>query len=179
VFILLTDNPEKLLPTVRSRCTELKLLPLPEAILLRQLALDFPQLDAEDLRSAAVRSGGFLGQARTLLDGSGSVPPQTDAFIRAVCTKDALALAQTLVPMEKWKRDALADILQQWRELAENALACRSGIGAVSPLARQLSQARPPEELLEICHTLGKALTCTQSNVSPAAVCGWLIWELC
>ena len=179
VFILLTDNPEKLLPTVRSRCTELKLLPLPEDILLKQLARDFPKLDTEDLRSAIVRSGGFLGQARALLDGSESVPPQTEAFVRAVCAKDTLSLAQTLVPMEKWKRDALADILQQWRELAENALVCRSGIGAVSPLARQLSQARPPEELLELCRALGKALTYTQSNVSPAAVCGWLVWELC
>ena len=33
VFILLSDNPEKLLPTVRSRCTELNLLSLPEEIL--------------------------------------------------------------------------------------------------------------------------------------------------
>ena len=30
VFLLLTENPEKLLPTVRSRCTELKLISLPE-----------------------------------------------------------------------------------------------------------------------------------------------------
>ncbi len=33
VFILLTDNPEKLLPTVRSRCTELALQALPDALL--------------------------------------------------------------------------------------------------------------------------------------------------
>ena len=32
VFILLTDNPEKLLTTVRSRCTELKLQALPADI---------------------------------------------------------------------------------------------------------------------------------------------------
>ena len=33
VFILLTDNPEKLLPTVRSRCTELALRAVPGDIL--------------------------------------------------------------------------------------------------------------------------------------------------
>ena len=81
-------------------------------------------------------------------------------------------------PMEKWKRDALAQVLQQWREIVENALACRSGIGAVSPLARRLSQIRPPEELLELCALLNKAILYTQSNVSPAAVCGWLMWAL-
>ena len=43
VFILLTDNPAKLLPTVRSRCTELKLLALPPEILEPQLKKDFPQ----------------------------------------------------------------------------------------------------------------------------------------
>ena len=37
VFLLLTDNPEKLLPTVRSRCVELKLRALPEALLAKQL----------------------------------------------------------------------------------------------------------------------------------------------
>ena len=179
VFILLTDNPEKLLPTVRSRCTELKLLPLPADVLQKQLAQDFPNLGEEDLRSAVIRSGGFLGQARALLDGSEEIPPQTESFVRALCARDDLTMTQTLVPMEKWKRDALAGILQQWQELAENALVCRSGMASVSPLARQLSQARPPEELLEICGILNKALTYTQSNVSPAAVCGWLVWALC
>ena len=42
VFILLTDNPDKLLPTVRSRCTELKLLPLAPEVLKKQLRQDFP-----------------------------------------------------------------------------------------------------------------------------------------
>jgi hypothetical protein len=43
VFLLLTDNPEKLLPTVRSRCTELNLLPLQENILRQQLEREFPR----------------------------------------------------------------------------------------------------------------------------------------
>ena len=61
VFILLADNPEKLLTTVRSRCTELKLQALPEKILHRQLRMDFPQANEEDIGSAMDRSGGFYG----------------------------------------------------------------------------------------------------------------------
>ena len=178
VFLLLTDNPDKLLPTVRSRCTELKLLPLGEDLLLRQLRVDFPQIQEEDLRAAAVRSGGFLGQAKKLLENGDALPSQTVSFVNAFCNRDSLALVQTLVPMEKWKRDALSPILQQWLELTQSALVSRGGISAVSPLARQLSQARTAEDLKEVCHALKKALEYTQSNVSPAAVCGWLAWAL-
>ena len=178
VFILLTDNPEKLLPTVRSRCTELKLLPLPEAVLHRQLRQDFPTAQEEEISGAILRSGGFLGQARQLLSGNDTLPPQTESFVRALASRDALTLVQTLAPMEKWKRDALLPILQSWLELAESALACRSGIHALSPLARQLAQMRTAEDLYEITGLLKKALEYTMSNVSPAAVCGWLSWAL-
>lgn len=178
VFLLLADNPDKLLPTVRSRCTELKLLPLSMDILLTQLRRDYPDSGEEERNAAALRSGGFLGQAKQLLESGEEVSPQTLGFVEAFCGKNALALVNTLVPMEKWKRDALSQILQQWLELMENALVCRSGVPAVSPHARQLSQSRSTADLLEAVHTLRKALDYTQSNVSPAAVCGYLQWAL-
>ena len=178
VFILLSDNPEKLLPTVRSRCTELKLQALPGEVLKKQLQQDFPEAEAEDIEAAAVRSGGFLGQAREQLNSGAQVPPQTEGFVRSLAEKDGLCLVQTLVPMEKWKRDALAEILQSWLEIAEGALACRTGIRTVSPLARQLAARRSSADLYQIALTLKKAVDYTVSNVSPAAVCGWLAWEL-
>ena len=178
VFILLTDNPEKILPTVRSRCTELKMQALPQNLLKTFLSARFPDAAAEDISAAAARSGGFLGQALELLESGGAVPPQTEQFVHALCRRDALLLAETLVPMEKWKRDALGDLLQDWLELAEEALADRSGICAVSSPARSLSQSRTPAELLEISRCLRKAAEYTMSNVSPAAVCGWLVWAL-
>ena len=178
VFILLTDNPAKLLPTVRSRCTELKLLPLDEKTLHRQLRMEFPKAGEEDLQAAMLRSGGFLGQAKTLLETGDSLPPQTESFVRAFAAKDAYGLAQTLTPMEKWKRDALIPVLSSWLELLEGALVSRSGIQAVSSHARVLSQSRTSQELHGAALTLKKALDYAQSNVSPAAICGWLSWEL-
>ena len=178
VFILLTDNPDKLLPTVRSRCTELKLLPLAPEVLKKQLRQDFPQAQEEDLAAAAVRSGGFLGQARTLLQEGSQISPQTEGFVNAFARRDGLLLTQTLVPMEKWKRDALAEILTQWLELLESALASRSGIQALSAQARLLAQNRSAADLAEGIRNLKKALEYTMSNVSPAAVCGYLVWAL-
>lgn len=178
VFILLTDNPNKLLPTVRSRCTELKMLALPERVLMRQLHQDFPKAQEQDLSAAAARSGGFLGQAKKLLEAGDAMSPQTQGFVQALCSQDPMVLLQTLVPMEKWKRDVLTETLQEWLELTQNALLCRSGMETVSSGARDLARARTSQELSAILAHLQKSVLYTQSNVSPAAVCGYLEWEL-
>ena len=178
VFLLLTDNPEKLLPTVRSRCTQLALQALPEEVLRRELKRQFPQSEDADIAAAVFRSGGFLGQAKQLLESGGSVEPQTESFAQAFAARDSLRLVQTLVPMEKWKRDALASVLQSWLELMEMALACRSGIQSPSPLARQLAASRSSQELYAAAGKLKKAVDYCLSNVSPAAVCGYLAWTL-
>ncbi len=178
VFLLLSDNPEKLLPTVRSRCTELKLQSLPEKIIHRQLRLDFPKVEEADLRAAIARSGGFLGQAREILENGDAVPPQTEGFVKGFSQRNAYVLTQTLVPMEKWKRDALLEILQSWLELTESALAGRTGGAEVSALARQLGQSRGSAELLTCAKHLQKAIEYAMSNVSPAAICGYLSWAL-
>lgn len=178
VFLLLTDNPERLLPTVRSRCTELKLLPLESEVLKRQLRKEFPDCAQEDLDAAALRSGGYLGQARTLLKEGLEIPPQTEGFVQALARRDALLLTQTLVPMEKWKRDALIPILQSWLELCEGAVACRLSGSAVPALSRTLAASRSTGDLLETVRHLKKAREYALSNVSPAAVCGYLQWKL-
>ena len=178
VFLLLTDNPDKLLPTVRSRCTELKLHALSGEVLQSQLRKDFPQLSGDDISAVISRSGGFLGQARELLENGSELPPQTEDFLKAIAAKDSLLLTQTLAPMQKWKRDALAEILTQWLELMENAILSRNGIRILSAQARELAQLRTSAELYSAATILKKAIDYTQSNVSPAAVCGWLEWEL-
>ncbi len=178
VFLLIADNPDKLLPTVRSRCTELKLQALPVDILEAQLQKDFPKASQEDIAAAASRSGGFLGQAKALLESGEGVSPQTQAFAQAYGDGDALGLIQLLTPMEKSKRDALSEALKQWLDLLENALMSRSGADTVSPLARELARKRTAPALYGGIQALRKALEYTMSNVSPAAVCGWLSWEL-
>ena len=105
VFLLLTDNPEKLLPTVRSRCVELALLPLQVQILRKELQNRFPKADEETIAAAISRSGGYLGQAIGLLADGGVMPPQTQALVEAMADRSALQLTQVLAPLEKWKRD--------------------------------------------------------------------------
>ncbi len=178
VFLLLTDNPQKLLPTVRSRCVELRLNPLEAPILERELGRLYPQAGPDSIQAAISRSGGFLGQAKALLEAGSDIPQETRDLMEALCRKDSLLLVKTLVPMEKWKRDALIPLLQQWLELIEGALAQRSGSPALSPLSARLALERSSKELMRFLRHLQKANEYAQGNVSPAAVCGFLSWAL-
>ena len=178
VFILLSDNPEKLLPTVRSRCTELALTGLPENTLRQALAARFPQAAPDMLAAAISRSGGYLGQAMALLESGTDLPAQTLSFLEAYAARSPYGLVQTLVPMEKYKRDALIETLTQWAMILEGALMHRSGAAAVTPMAKEISSARSGRELMDAIETLQTAIEYAQGNVSPAAICGHLAWAL-
>lgn len=178
VFLLVTDNPDKLLPTVRSRCTELRLQPLSLQLLHDALSGRFPQASEETLSAAMQRSGGFMGQALALLEKDAETAPQTEALVRAITQRDTLLLLETLVPLEKWKRDALAQLLTGWEALLESALVCRCGGGALSAHARMLARERTAPELKNALDSVKKALDYVQSNVSPAAISGYLQWAL-
>ena len=178
IFMILTDNPEKILPTVRSRCTELNLTALPETVLRSALQRQFPGASPEDLTAAIHRSGGFLGQAAGILERGEAVCPETAAFAESFAARDILGLTELLVPMEKYKRDQLQEVLTQWLEVLTAALADRSGIRAPSAQARQLSMGRSSQELYDAICAIKKAQTYAGGNISPAAICGWLVWAL-
>jgi DNA polymerase-3 subunit delta' len=177
VFILLTENPEKLLPTVRSRCTELSLTALPEPLLQKVLQQKFPQADSDTIQAAISRSGGFLGQALLLMEEGSQLPSQTTAFLSAYASRDSYGLLQVLVPMEKMTRDQLIPLLSQWRGFLEGALVYRVGMGA-TPMAKEISASRSGQEILLAIRHLEKTIQYAQGNVSPAAICGYLSWHL-
>ena len=178
VYILLSENPEQLLQTVRSRSTELPLQALPENILRQQLQEKFPDAQPDTLSAALARCGGYLGQAMELMEEGGAMSPQTERFVESFAHRDTLGLVQVLAPMEKWKRDQFLPELQQWNALLESALVCRSGMPALSPLARTLAENRSSSELVSAIRCLQKCMEYTQGNVSVAAVCGYLEWAL-
>ena len=178
VFILLTTNADALLPTVRSRCTELRMQPLPGNLLRGVLEQEYTGVSAEAISAAAERGGGFLGQAKRLLDEDGQVRQETARLVDALCKKDVLLLMQLLVPLEKSKRDALAELLQDWQMLLENALTASCGMRTVSDQARRLAAALDSRTLHRQYTLVRKAREYTLGNVSPAAVCGYLEWAL-
>jgi len=178
VFLLLTDNAEKLLPTVRSRCTELRLQALPAQLLRGELAKRFPEADGAQLDAAVTRSGGYLGQAKQLLAEGAAISPQTELLVQGLVRRDAMALLGALVPMEKWKRDPLIEQLQEWIRLVQSAILSRSGGEAIHPLARDLAAGCTAQALTKVLEHLQKCTQYALGNVSPAAICGYLEWAL-
>lgn len=178
VYILLAENAEQVLTTVRSRCVELKLLPLEDAVLRRELGRRFPDKGADAIAAAMERSGGFLGQAITLLSEDGGQSPQLGSFIQAFSEKNSLLLATTLAAMEKWKRDQLVQELQQWLTVLGNAQLCRAGVLTANSGAQKIAAGRSGSELYAAIESINKAIEYALTNVSPAAICGWLSWAL-
>ena len=177
VFILLAENPQQILTTVRSRCTLLQMESIPKGLLLSQLSKQFPGADQEQLLAAAERSGGYLGQAAELLKEGEVVSGRTKAFAKAFLDSDPVAMTRLMVGMEKTKRDQAVEEVEQWLHLLQNALSCRSGLPAVTQEIKQLSR-QDPAKLLCAIRELEKAITYLKSNVSVAAVCANLQWTL-
>ena len=178
VFILLTDNPEALLPTVRSRCTMLRMQGLSDDILRNALKKEFPDASSADMDAAIWRSGGFLGQAREFLQAGNALSPETKRFIAAYAGADPLGILQVLAPLERSKRDPLISLFNQWVQILQQALMCRNGLPVLSEEARALAARRNPKDINETIGLLKKAIEYLQANCAPAAVCGDLEWTL-
>jgi hypothetical protein len=102
----------------------------------------------------------------------------TKNFLESYAAADSLGLTRTLVPMEKLKRDQLIQELTLWLQVLENALASRSGMTADLPMAGKIAGMRSGKQLLSHIKTLQKCIQYAQGNVSVAAICGYLQWEL-
>ena len=178
VFILITDSPEKLLTTIRSRSVGLQLTALPEETLRNTLQQKFPEADPSTLEAAIARSGGYLGQAMEMIQTGADLLPETTAFLDAFIHRDAMKLTEVLVPMERYKRDKLIPVLEQWQDLLQQALVSSSGGKALLPQAKELGRIREPKDVMRALQDVKKTIEYAKGNVSPAAICSWLCWTL-
>lgn len=177
-FLLLSATPERLLPTIRSRCTELHLQALSDEEMSGALQKDFPDIPKDVRDAAIVRSGGYLGQAKKILSEAIQNTPQTEEFIRAFSARDNLGIANLLASMEKWKRDKFVEEMIAWSTLLRGALVCRGGQAGATEAEKALGAARSARELMNAYNEIQKAMQYAQGNVSVAALCGTLLWQL-
>lgn len=173
VFLILTTNAEKLLPTIRSRCAQLHLSPVPEKEGVLWLQKNCPEETVAACTTALQSAGGFLGSAMELLQKKRDCP-QAGQFAECYAACDTLALLRLLLPMEKMKRDQLEPILMQMRQVLLGALEARSGIPARTPGAEKILRSRTGAQILQAAEDLQTAADDLNRNAAVGAVIGWL-----
>ena len=165
-FLLLAEAAGELLPTVRSRCEVLALAPVDRREGEAWLRERFPDAPAQALSAAALRCGGILGRAVDELSGGGEEEAELSALAARLADTveagDELGRLELAMPLEKWDRERLAQLLDALRAEALRRLE-RPG-QSESARRRWMAAAEGLEPLRAACGF----------NGAPGHLTGWL-----
>lgn len=173
VFLILTTSAEKLLPTIRSRAVQLQLAPLTPEQALPELRRRFPETPEAALLQALEQAEGYLGPACEALK-DGIFLPQTLAIAKSFAARDTLSLLQALVPLEKYKREQLLQIVAELRRLLCTVMRARAGAFRPDEMMQQILLSRTGTEILHAIDILEQAGDDLNNNVGVGAVIGGL-----
>ncbi len=179
LFLLLCENPEGLLPTVRSRLSEFTFRPVPEREALPDLRRRFPDASDAALQQAFTLSGGILGQAirRLSEDAVSDDLPALEQLCDAFCARDELLLLRCCVSLERMKRPEFSSFLQNVCLLLRDAAAAksgRSGQSAFPVLRDHLRAALTLRQILSLYDLTERLRGENEGYVSVSHLCGAL-----
>lgn len=160
-FLLLAENGGGLLQTVRSRCEELMLTPVPPSETERWLEQQFPQVDATRRHQAALECQGLLGRAVERLQRGQEGEEQRQqarTLAQALAEGDELTLLEAVMPLEKLGREELCLLMEQ----------------AEAELVSRLPAASSKKRILQAVRLLKKLEQAAQLNANPGQLMGWL-----
>ena len=161
-FLLLADNAGGLLQTVRSRCEELALSPVPLHECRGWLAGRFPDKDPQDIHRAALDCQGILGRATELLEGGGEHSSARKALARqlaqAMETGTELELFETAMALDKQGKDELPRLLDALEE----------------ELGRRMAQSPDRRRLFRGVELTRQLRGAARLNANPGQLAGWL-----
>ena len=162
-FLLLCGNPGAVLQTIRSRCEQLPLSPVPLPECEEFLGKKFPEKSQQAIRAAALSAQGILGRAIAELEGGAEETrqkqAQADELARVLCSGDELSVLEALMPLEKLGRE-------EW-----TALLSRLETTLVELLGRGAKDPRRTLRCVELCRQLRAAAAL---NANPGQMVGWL-----
>jgi DNA polymerase-3 subunit gamma/tau len=182
VFVLATTDPQKVLPTIRSRTQHFEFRLLPTALIAEHLrwVADDARLDVspDDLERVARRGHGSARDALSVLDqvvAAGGLEDETDAadeVIEALCERDAgraLVAVAARSTAGNDPREMTRDLLERLRQVFLATMA-RSLVGVPDDeLARLDEQARRlgPAAIVRAMEALGDALVAMRDAPDP------------
>jgi DNA polymerase-3 subunit delta' len=172
VLVLISSAPDKLLPTIRSRCTRLAFRPLPVAFLEQRLLAEVKGLEPATAHTMAMMAGGSLERALGLDARALATRQEVIERYEALSPGDArgwLQLAEALAE-DRPTAEAGLDVLQVW--LRDVAVAQVGGVDLanadLAPLAAEAARKVTPAGLMRRAALLDEARNAiSQRNGGP------------
>ncbi|MDJ0389831.1 DNA polymerase III subunit delta' [Roseomonas sp. E05] len=154
LLLLTTAAPDRLLPTIRSRCRRVDLFPLPAPEMDAVLGRWLPELQPEQRAVLARISGGAPGRALQLAEGDGlALQAQVETFLGALPRPDPRSLHQ-LADTLAAKRDGSAFVT--FMELLRTGLGEAIRAAGRGQPAPGFIAARPLADWATLWDTLGR-----------------------
>ncbi len=179
VFVLATTDPQRVLPTILSRCQRFDFRRIPLEALEKHLAWIAEQeavdITPDALHVVAQRAQGGLRDAESLLDQLSLLPPPVEAaavweLLGAVPEQELLALAEAMTSAEP-----LA-VLEACRELLERGREPAAVLQGIAGLLRDLVLAGAAPDRLELTRVSPQfrgQLPQLASRIGPARLLAW------
>src|SRR2546422_10897425 len=152
-FLLVSTNPDALLPTIRSRCARVQLGPVPEDALAARLLRE--GVAEGEARERAGRAQGSFSRALAAQGEWRELLEQVEDALEAADEREALDLAET-----HGDRDAALEVAEAVQGWTRDLLVSRSGgspqVRELAARAREIAERVPPHRLL------GQAALCAE-----------------
>jgi DNA polymerase-3 subunit delta' len=168
-LILTTSNAAQLLPTVRSRCSELHLAPLPTSVVLDLLRRDLPEGDPPLINLAASLSSGSVTTALHLagadLGGLSALVEQLDLALEQQRVPEVLELTEQLCKDRSQLTTSLQLLALWYRDIMLDA----SGLDSGEP-AGNLAYGHRAEVVRRRAGQLGVERACDHLEATMVAI---------
>ena len=188
MFVLVTSRPDVLLPTVRSRCQQLRFGPLSEADVARAL-IERHDVSPTEAHAAAAAADGSIGAA---LDGGGEKAVEAreaaaSALQQAAASTDPrrrLDAARTLGGAGSDRDDmarrlrALSSLLRDLGLLLSRAEDRALANADLKPRLQPLLRSFDSDRAIRAFSAVDRALAALERNASPKIVADWVALQL-
>jgi DNA polymerase-3 subunit delta' len=154
LLLLTTAAPDRLLPTIRSRCRRVDLFPLAAPLMQRLLGEWLPEMPEESRALLARIAGGAPGRALQLAEGDGvALQQRVEGFLATLPRSDPRGLHE-LADALAAKRDGSAFVT--FMELLRGALGDAIRAAGRGEAAPDYIRARPLADWAALWDTLGR-----------------------
>ena len=176
-FVLTTEDPRRVLPTIRSRAVPMRLAPLPDAEVRQALEQEKRPPSAATLDERVAHAGGSIGRALADGDDQGAERAARE-LIEAVLEGPGPALERALRQPPYQARGEFAAMLDALAETLHEAARGSLGQPVRRPVPQALLRHASPAPLLKALERVGQAREAAAGNVNPQVLLAVLGEEL-